>query len=88
MIPFILFFECASSEKENNDKQEENVEQEDTAEATEPVDPSTLNGIQPEQEKPLIEFEALNSDGSTRDESNINGSPTVMWFFPAADTPG
>ena len=37
---------------------------------------------------PLTAFTALNSDGSTRDESNLNGSPTVMWFFPAADTPG
>lgn len=88
MIPLILFFACASSEKENSDTQEDTLEQEDTAETTEPVDPSTLNGIPPEQEKPLMEFSALNSDGSTRDESNINGSPTVMWFFPAADTPG
>ena len=88
MIPLILFFACASSEKENSDTQEDTLEQEDTAETTEPVDPSTLNGIPPEQEKPLTEFRALNSDGSTRNESNINGSPTVMWFFPAADTPG
>ena len=88
MIPFILFFACATSEKEDGDTQEDTFVQEDTADTTEPVDPSTLNGIQPEQEKPLIEFTALNSDGATRNESNINGSPTVMWFFPAADTPG
>ena len=88
MIPFILFFACATSEKEDGDTQEETSSQEDTADTTEPIDPSTLNGVPPEEEKPLIEFTAINSDGSTRNESNINGSPTVMWFFPAADTPG
>ena len=87
MIPFILFFACATSEKDG-DTQEETFEQEDTAQTTNPVDPSTLNGVPPEQEKPLTAFTAINSDGSTRDESNLNGSPTVMWFFPAADTPG
>ena len=72
MIPFILFFACATSEKEDGDTQEETSSQEDTAQTTEPVDPSTLNGIPPEQEKPLVEFTAINSDGSTRNESNIN----------------
>ena len=88
MIPLILILACATSEKEDADTYEETLEQEDTADSTNPVDPTSLSGKPPEQEKPLIEFTALNSDGAARDESNLNGSPTVMWFFPAADTPG
>ena len=91
MIPFILFLSCATSEK--NDTQDELASEDsayDTADNETPteVDPSTLNGIPPEQELVVVDFNALNSDDSMRDASHLRGKPTVMWFFPAADTPG
>ena len=91
MIPFILFLSCATSEK--NDTQDEPEIQDsafDTAENETPteVDPNTLNGIAPAQELAVTDFNALNSDGNIRDSSHLLGKPTVMWFFPAADTPG
>jgi hypothetical protein len=91
MIPFILFISCATSEKD--DTQDESIVEDsayDTADDETPteVDPSTLNGVAPNQELAVADFNALNSDGSVRDASNLTGNPTVIWFFPAADTPG
>ena len=91
MIPFILFLSCATSEK--NDTQDETFTEDSADDSTENepetvVDPNTLNGIAPEQALEVVDFTALNSDGNTRDASHLRGNPTVLWFFPAADTPG
>jgi peroxiredoxin Q/BCP len=34
------------------------------------------------------EFTAQNRDGAARSRADLLGQPTVMWFFPSADTPG
>lgn len=33
-------------------------------------------------------FQATATDGSTRTKADLMGHPTVIWFYPAADTPG
>ena len=33
-------------------------------------------------------FTAVNSDESTRTVANLVGSPTILWFFPFAGSPG
>ena len=47
-----------------------------------------LKGDVPRATIALPEFGATNSDGSSRGPPNIAGSPTVVWFFPAAGTYG
>jgi hypothetical protein len=34
------------------------------------------------------EFEATNRDGSSRGPDNLTDGPSVVWFYPAPDTPG
>lgn len=54
-----------------------------------PVDLSQLHGALREQPKPLIPaFHATAHDGTPRDVAALMGHPTVIWFFPAANTGG
>ena len=56
----------------------------------EPVDLSTLdlNGTLPSANLEPPEFVALNRDGAERTEANLIGQPTVLWFYPLANSPG
>ena len=47
-----------------------------------------LNGSVPDVALTPPEFLATNFDGSERNQANLLGKPTVMWFFPMAGTPG
>jgi peroxiredoxin len=37
---------------------------------------------------PLAPFTALAQDGTPRTEQDLQGHPTVRWFFPMVGTPG
>jgi len=50
--------------------------------------PPGLHGLAPQQARPAPEFTAVNSDGAIRDMTALIGQPTVMWFFPMANTYG
>ena len=50
--------------------------------------PAQLHGQPPENSIPLPEFTATNMDGSSRTKANLTGHPTVIWFYPAANTSG
>lgn len=53
------------------------------------VDFTQLHGTLLEQPKPMIDaFTATAHDGSPRDVADLMGHPTVVWFFPAANTGG
>ena len=36
----------------------------------------------------LPDFEAISHDGEPRGRDDLLGSPSVLWFYPAASTPG
>jgi hypothetical protein len=46
----------------------------------------SLTGVEPAENLEAPEFELTASDGTTRTEANLMGQPTVMWFFPAAES--
>ena len=77
----ILFFACTSAPKEKT-----------VVTATEAASSSlpqgTYNGAIPETKLELPSFTALNIDSSERTQENLQGSPSVLWFFPAASTYG
>ena len=50
--------------------------------------PVNLNGDQPDSPVPAPEFTALNQRGETVGRDQLLWHPTVLWFFPAAGTPG
>lgn len=53
------------------------------------VDLTQLNGTLQEAPKPLISgFTAIAHDRTERDVADLMGHPTVVWFFPAANTGG
>ena len=47
-----------------------------------------LNGSWPPEPVGPAQFTAINRDGSERGPDDLTGHVTVMWFYPAADTPG
>ena len=47
-----------------------------------------LHGTAPEVALPIPDFTATNYDGSSRSSVDLQGHPTVIWFFPYAGTPG
>jgi len=47
-----------------------------------------LNGSFPEKPIPVPEFVATSDTGEQRTEVDLVGHPTVMWFYPAANTSG
>ena len=50
--------------------------------------PDETYGQLPDVSLPAPEFVATNYDGGTRGISDLTDGPTVVWFFPAANTYG
>ena len=50
--------------------------------------PSGLNGSVVYPPKPLVDFYAVNRDGTSRAMDDLTDGPPVIWFYPAADTYG
>ena len=72
--------ETGASETGSND--------EDTAEQTETEMPDGLNGTEPDSPVALPTFTAINYDGTERGPADLQGHPTVIWFYPFAQTYG
>ena len=52
------------------------------------IDWDSLNGDVPASPVSAPEFAATNMDNTARAREDLLGHPTVMWFYPAALTPG
>ena len=52
------------------------------------IDTTELFGTAPTQPVPAPEFLAYSHEGEPRTREDLMGHPTVLWFFPFADTPG
>ena len=52
------------------------------------TDLSGLNGTEPAAPVSAPDFNATNYDGTPRSKPDLIGHPTVLWFFPFADSPG
>jgi hypothetical protein len=50
--------------------------------------PHDFVGVAPDSPVALPDFTATNRDGTGRGPADLRGSPTVMWFYPAANTYG
>ena len=47
-----------------------------------------LNGVLQDPPVELPDFQVVNYDESPRSKDDLLGHPTVVWYFPAAGTPG
>ena len=89
MFTTLLFFACADkSSVEEDSAQDIFVQDTATSEPDTSIDPTELKGSEPAEALPAPEFIAVNFDETVRDQSHLVGKPTVLWFYPAADTPG
>jgi hypothetical protein len=87
-----LLLACQQAEKpleSKADSQSTDSPNESTPTESPPdTSPPQLHGATPENPLPLPDFTASNMDGAARDREDLLGSPTVMWFYPAANTSG
>ena len=88
----ILFLSCTNQAKDTSTV-DTGTEDEIVSQDTAPSDsddelPSGLSGTEPSSPVPVPDFTATNYDGGTRTSTDLVGHPTVVWFFPAAATPG
>jgi hypothetical protein len=71
----------------------------DTQTTTDPTDttttggtftlPAGLNGTPPAENLPVPSFDqVVADDGTARTSADLQGAPTVIWFYPAAFTGG
>lgn len=65
-----------------------NPENIDDSESTFDTSSLELNGTWPDNPIAAPEFTALNFDNTGRDQSDLIGNPSVLWFYPAAGTFG
>jgi hypothetical protein len=59
-----------------------------TATTSTTIDTAELYGTAPTQPLPAPEFLAYSHEGEPRTREDLMGHPTVLWFFPFADSPG
>ena len=60
----------------------------DSADSGGDTNPGTLHGTAPADPLPVPDFEAINRDGKSRSKPDLVGHPTVVWFYPLANTSG
>ena len=80
---FTLFSLLACSTKSHPDPDATVVLDEETT-----LEQSELNWTLVTETIPAPEFTALNQEGIERTRADFMGRPTVIWFYPAANTPG
>jgi hypothetical protein len=59
-----------------------------TTEEQEPIPQSSLHGNIVSDTILPPDFVAYNHDNTARNKDNFMGHPTVIWFYPFANTPG
>ena len=81
MLLLSLLFSCSSKKETVNPNETQVIEESEIVQGS-------LNGTFPAEELALLDFSAENSDGTTRGKDYLIGHPTVIWFFPYAQTTG
>ncbi len=84
MVLTLLLAACSSSSPVA-DSGAGGLDSADTADSGRVVD---TVGVRPEQPVPLPDFVATNMDETSRGPADLQGGPTVVWFYPAAGTYG
>ena len=94
ILPFHLLLACTDPAPSHNPAADADVDTDTDSDADSDSDADTdtgvyvFNGTVPDSVIPAPEFEAQNTDGSTRSRPDLIGHPTVIWFYPAATTSG
>ena len=60
----------------------------DSADTSDSINTGDLHGTVPTESLPAPEFAAINRDGSARSKPDLVGHPTVIWFYPLANSSG
>lgn len=81
MIILSLLFACSSGKDTVDPTATQVIEENEVVQGD-------LNGNFPAENIPAPDFSAINYDGSQRNKDALIGHPTVIWFFPRAQTYG
>ncbi|MBM4389509.1 MAG: hypothetical protein FJ090_00175 [Deltaproteobacteria bacterium] len=83
----LLLVACAAKQPQAEVSADTSAPAADTGDSAEPM-PQGLHGVAPSEPVPVPEFAATNRDGTARTSVDLVGHPTVIWFYPLANTAG
>jgi hypothetical protein len=82
MTGLLFIVACTSTSADSADARADTASAVDTARVVDTV------GVAPDAPVPLPMFAATNMDETSRGPADLQGGPTVVWFYPAAGTYG
>jgi len=85
-LPFVVTFACGEEQKD--DTQTTDTSSGDTTETFDTGLYAETIGERPDEFLGLPEFEATAHNGEARGQADLLGHPSVIWFYPMADTSG
>jgi hypothetical protein len=93
MLPLLLLgLACSSPEvdpaPDTKDDTADNIDTDDPPLTIDTGSAGGLTGTIPEVALAAPEFVATNLDDTERTQVDLIGHPTVMWFYPLANSPG
>ena len=87
LLSGLLLLACGDNQTTDPDTDTDTDTDADTDTDVE-LNPDDYFGKVPDEPKGLPSFTALNYDNTERGPADLQGHPTVVWFFPFADSPG
>jgi hypothetical protein len=88
LLPLALVVACTPKDDPPGDSVADTSPAEDTAPPFDTGLYDQLNGARPDEFLALPEFEATAHNGEARGQEHLLGHPTVLWFYPLANTSG
>ena len=88
MTGILLLVACTSSPVDSADARADTSGSSDTSAGVDTARVVDTVGVAPEVPVPLPVFTATNMDETSRGPADLQGGPTVVWFYPAAGTYG
>jgi hypothetical protein len=88
LLPLALVLACTPQDDPPGDSVADSGPHEDTAPPFDTGLYDQLNGVRPAEFLAAPEFEATAQNGELRGQEHLLGHPTVMWFYPLANTSG
>ena len=85
-LPLVFVLACGEDQKD--DTQADDTSSEDTTELFDTGLYGETIGARPDEFLGLPEFQATAHSGEPRGQEDLLGHPSVLWFYPMADTSG
>ena len=88
LSPLVFLISCTVADEPPGDSVADSASPQDTAAPFDTGVYDQLNGALPDEPLGLPVFEATAQNGELRSQEHLLGHPSVIWFYPLANTSG